>query len=48
VPFIAVLGKREVEGRAVALRRRGEDLGAKPLNEALELVSKEAAMPVVG
>jgi threonyl-tRNA synthetase len=38
IPYMLVVGKREVEQNAVAVRlRSGEDLGAMPLSEFAEL-----------
>lgn len=46
VPFMFILGETEEREGTVALRRHGKgDLGAMPLNEALELVRKECARP---
>jgi threonyl-tRNA synthetase len=36
VPFILVVGDREVEQRAVGVRERGEDKGARPLGEFID------------
>src|SRR5262245_23264704 len=44
VPYMLVVGDREAEERAVALRRHKEgDLGTLPLTEAVERLSAEAA-----
>jgi threonyl-tRNA synthetase len=44
VPYMLVLGDREAEGRAVALRRHREgDLGTLALDEAVERLAAEAA-----
>jgi len=44
VPFMLVVGDREAESRAVALRRHGEgDLGARALEEAIAHIGAEAA-----
>ena len=41
VPYMLVIGKREVEQGAVALRlRTGEDLGAMPVDQALDLITR--------
>jgi threonyl-tRNA synthetase len=46
VPFVLVIGDREVESRMVAPRRRGkQDLGAMPLEAFVELLGREAAWP---
>lgn len=46
VPFILVIGDREVEQRAVAPRRAGgEDLKGMPFEKFLELFEREAAVP---
>ncbi len=48
VPFAAVVGKREAAENKLALRRRGgEDLGARPLEEALALLREETRRPVI-
>jgi threonyl-tRNA synthetase len=42
VPYMFVVGDREAEGRAVAVRRHGEgDQGTLPLDEAIERLSGE-------
>jgi threonyl-tRNA synthetase len=42
IPYMFVLGDREAENRAVAVRvRGGGDLGAKPLTEVLEHLTQE-------
>jgi threonyl-tRNA synthetase len=44
VPYMLVVGDREAEGRAVALRRHGEgDLGTLALDEAVGRLADEAA-----
>ncbi len=46
VPFILVIGDREVEGNAVAPRRHGgEDLKSMSVDAFAELLAKEAAIP---
>jgi threonyl-tRNA synthetase len=46
VPFMLVVGDRDVEARAASLRARGEgDLGSRPLAEAVEYLVREAAVP---
>ena len=43
-PYMLVVGERELEGRAVALRKRHEgDQGTVPLEEAVARLSEEAA-----
>jgi threonyl-tRNA synthetase len=45
-PFTLVVGDREVEQRAVAPRRYGgEDLKTMPVDQFIELLAKEAALP---
>ena len=42
VPYMVVLGAKEVEANAIAVRsRKGEDLGQMPLNEFIAKVQKE-------
>ncbi len=49
IPFVAVIGAKERDAGAVALRRRrGEDLGQLPLDRALSLVLDAAAVPEPG
>ncbi|MDA1278998.1 MAG: threonine--tRNA ligase [Chloroflexi bacterium] len=44
VPYMLVAGDREIEAGAVAVRSRtGEDLGAKPIDEVLELLIEQVA-----
>jgi threonyl-tRNA synthetase len=46
VPFVLVIGDKEVEGNAVAPRRHGgQDLKSMSLADFMELLSKEAAIP---
>ncbi|HWI50816.1 MAG TPA: threonine--tRNA ligase [Symbiobacteriaceae bacterium] len=48
VPFILVVGDKEAEAGAVAVRRRGQvDLGAMPLAQFLELAASEIAGKVM-
>jgi len=48
VPFILVVGDKEAEAGAVAVRRRGQvDLGAMPLVQFLELAASEIAGKVM-
>ncbi len=45
-PFMLVLGDKEVEAEAVAVRKRGgEDLGVMSLSEFTELAAREAKAP---
>lgn len=49
VPFVLVIGDREVEGNAVAPRRHGgEDLKSMPVAQFVQALEREAAIPVVG
>jgi threonyl-tRNA synthetase len=44
IPYMLVVGKREAESRTVAVRtRKGEDLGAMPLEAFSERLAKEVA-----
>jgi threonyl-tRNA synthetase len=44
VPYMLIIGDREMENEAVAVRlRSGEDLGAKPLDEFIALVEEAVA-----
>jgi threonyl-tRNA synthetase len=44
IPYMLVIGKREVEAGAVAVRlRNGRDLGAMPLDDAVALIASRAA-----
>jgi len=46
IPFMLVVGKREMEKRGVAPRTRaGEDLGFMPLAETVDMMLAEAAWP---
>jgi len=46
VPFLLVVGGKEVENRTVTVRTRsGEDLGTYSLDSLLELFEKEASNP---
>jgi threonyl-tRNA synthetase len=41
IPFMLVIGKREAEAGAVAIRlRTGEDLGAVPVEDAIDMMRK--------
>ena len=41
IPYLLVIGDREVESRSAAVRvRNGDDLGAKPLGEIREMLSR--------
>lgn len=46
VPLVGVVGRREVEGRAVALRDRGGKQVVLPLDEAVAEVARRCAAPV--
>lgn len=42
VPYILVIGEKEVEGKSVAVRKRGEgDLGAQKVDKFIEEIKKE-------
>lgn len=42
IPYMAIVGPKEAENRAIALRDRLEgDLGAKPIAEAIEMLQRE-------
>ena len=44
VPYMLIVGDREIEAGGVAVRMRsGDDLGTVPLSEVVERVSAEAA-----
>jgi len=47
IPYLAVIGEREVEGRQLALRSRDEnkDLGAIPLDEVVARIRQEGLAP---
>lgn len=46
VPYIFVIGAREVENGTVGVRKHGDgDLGALPLERAIEMVTAEAGIP---
>jgi threonyl-tRNA synthetase len=46
VPYAAVVGKKEAEGRLVAPRgRRGEAMAAEPLQAFVERLRREATPP---
>ena len=44
-PYLAVIGQKEAENRALALRRGNEDLGAISLEDVANRISTEAAFP---
>jgi threonyl-tRNA synthetase len=44
-PYLAVVGGKEAEGRALALRRGGEDLGPIPLETVVARLVAEGAFP---
>jgi threonyl-tRNA synthetase len=49
VPYMLVVGKREEESNAVAVRlRNGEDLGAVPMNDFINRVKAEIEQKVIG
>ena len=44
IPYMLIIGKKEVEAGTISVRGRGEkDLGAMKLEEFLEKIKKEAA-----
>jgi len=46
IPYLLVVGDREAENDAVAVRKRGEgDLGAKPVSEFMEMLRGEMGPP---
>ena len=46
VPFILVIGDRDMEAGSVSPRRHGgEELKAMPIGDFAELLAKEAAIP---
>ncbi len=46
IPYILVIGDREVEGNAVAPRKHGgEDLKSMPVAQFIEVLAKDAAIP---
>jgi len=46
VPYMLVIGEKEVENREVSVRKRGTgDIGAQPLEQFIEEVTKESQMP---
>jgi threonyl-tRNA synthetase len=46
VPYMLVIGEKEVENKEVSVRKRGTgDLGAQPLEQFIEEVTKESQMP---
>ncbi len=46
IPFVCVVGEKEVEARGVSPRRHGgEDLKTMPLEAFVDLLSREAALP---
>jgi threonyl-tRNA synthetase len=44
-PYLAVIGQKEAEGRALALRRGNEDFGAISLEEVANRIAAEGAFP---
>lgn len=48
IPYLAVIGDKEVEQQTVSIRTRdGEDLGSMPISEFENLLARECAMPSV-
>lgn len=45
LPYLAVIGAKEAEGRALALRRGNEDFGAIPLEQVADRLVAEGAFP---
>jgi len=47
IPYLGVIGQKEVEGRGLALRSRDEnkDLGFIPLSEVIDLLARESHPP---
>ena len=44
VPYMLVVGEKEVESKSVSVRRRGEgDIGTFLVNEFVDIISKEIA-----
>jgi len=42
IPYMLVIGEREMESKTVSLRlRTEEDLGARPLTEVIEMIEKK-------
>jgi threonyl-tRNA synthetase len=42
IPYMLVVGEREMESKTVSLRlRTEEDLGARPLTEVIEMIQKK-------
>ena len=49
LPYLGVIGDKEVEGRGVALRsREAGELGFTPLDQVMTRLQTEGALPVVG
>ena len=47
-PYLAVVGGKEAESRALALRKGGDDLGAMPLEEVARKILAEGQFPRLG
>jgi len=48
IPFMLVVGKREMEGEGVAPRKRsGEDLGFMPLDDVVKMLATDSAWPEI-
>ncbi|MEK5414984.1 threonine--tRNA ligase [Paenibacillus sp. FSL L8-0708] len=48
LPYMFVVGENEMNAQTVSIRKRGEgDIGAKPLQEVIELLSQEIADRVI-
>jgi threonyl-tRNA synthetase len=48
LPYMFVVGENEMNAQTVSIRKRGEgDIGAKPLQEVIELLAQEIADRVI-
>ncbi|MNV95528.1 Threonine--tRNA ligase [compost metagenome] len=48
LPYMFVVGENEMNAETVSIRKRGEgDMGAKPLQEVIELLAQEIADRVI-
>ncbi|MNF14790.1 Threonine--tRNA ligase [compost metagenome] len=48
LPYMFVVGENEMNAGTVSIRKRGEgDIGAKPLEEVIEMLSKEISGRVI-
>jgi threonyl-tRNA synthetase len=48
LPYMFIVGENEMNAGSVSVRKRGEgDLGAKPVQEVIELLSQEIADRVI-